>query len=193
MIKVWSRLPHRHVLSMSLKDFAKCSTIPCENISPSVLLGDENLNNTYVSRDSRTSCNCKLVPPFIKNKHIQPFGICYPKYQCYLNFMIQALLPILRTIIHNFQLNPSTEGSLSKCLFETTHSASNSTDVDALKLWRVQYYTFYNGKIQQDSWECLMMLIEVINRGSVPYCRSNDDNFTCHACYKNTLSVMYVD
>ena len=38
--------------SYSLKDIAEYSTIPCENIRSFVLLGDENLNNTYVSRDT---------------------------------------------------------------------------------------------------------------------------------------------
>ena len=33
---------------------------------------------------------------------------------------------------HNFQFNSSVEGSLSKFLFETAHSAYNSTYVDAL-------------------------------------------------------------
>ena len=54
-----------------------------------------------------------------------------PKYQCYLNSMIQLLVPILRTICHNFQFNSRTEGSLSKGLFETAHNVSDSTDVDA--------------------------------------------------------------
>ena len=140
---------------------AKCSTITCENIHPSVFFGDGNLNNTYVPRDSRTSC--QLVSPFIINKHNHPFGICNPKYQCYLNCVIQALLPILRTIRHNFQFNSSTDFFLSKCLFETAHSASNSTDVDGLKFRIVQY----------DNSTMAKMLIEVINKDSVPYCFSN--------------------
>ena len=40
----------------SLKDIAKCSTLPYENIPPCVPLGDENLNNTYVPRDNQASC-----------------------------------------------------------------------------------------------------------------------------------------
>ena len=44
-------------------------------------------------------------------------------------------------------------------IFETTHNASNSRDVDALKFGFVKYDTFYNGQIQQDSFECLMMLM----------------------------------
>ena len=42
------------------------------------------------------------------------------------------------------------------------------TDVDALKFRLAKYDTFYNGQIQQDASECLLMLIKVINKGSVP-------------------------
>ena len=63
--------------SQSLKNIAKCSTISCENTHPSGLLGEENLNNTYVSRDAQASC--RMVPPFILNKHIHRFGISNPK------------------------------------------------------------------------------------------------------------------
>ena len=96
--------------SYSLKDIAKCSTIPCENIPHSVLLGDENLNNTYTSRDTQASC--QLIPPFMLNKHIHTLGIGNPNWRCYLTHL---LFLIFRTIGHNFQSNSSTEGSLSKC------------------------------------------------------------------------------
>ena len=43
--------------SYSLTDIAKCSTLPYENIPPAGLLGDENPNNTYVSRDAAASCH----------------------------------------------------------------------------------------------------------------------------------------
>ena len=69
--------------SYSLKDIAKCSTLPYENIPPSVLLGDEDLNSTYVPRDAQSSC--QLVPPFIYNKNIHPFRISNSKYHCYMN------------------------------------------------------------------------------------------------------------
>ena len=38
-------------------------------------------------------------------------------------------------------------------------------DVDTLKLRLVQYDTFCNGQIQQDSAECFMVIIEIINKG----------------------------
>ena len=42
----------------------------------------------------------------------------------------------------------------------------------------VQYNQFYDGKNQQDSSECLLMLIEIINKGSVPYYGSHVSNST---------------
>ena len=126
-------------------------------------------------RDAETSCH--LVAPFMLNKHIHPFGFINPKIS-YMNSVIQFLFSILRTISHNFQFNSSTEGSISKFLFETAHSVSSPTDVDALKFQLVQYDKFYCGEKQEDVSECLMVLIGLINKGSVPYCGSNDNNLT---------------
>ena len=93
--------------------------------------------------------------------------------------MIQLLFSILRKISQNFQLsNSSTEGSISKFLFEIACSASRSTDVEALKFRLVHYDKFYSGEQQEDALECLMMPIKLINKGSVPYYCSNDDNLT---------------
>ena len=101
---------------------------------------------------------------FILNKHTHPFRMSNPKYHCCLKSVIQLLVSILGTISHNFQFSSSTKGSLSKCLFETAHNASSSTEVDALKFRLVQHDIFYGGQILQDSSECLMMLIEIINK-----------------------------
>ena len=95
-----------------------------------------------------------------------------------MNYVIQLPFSILGTISHYFQFNSSTEGSISKFLFETAHSASNSTDVDALKFRLVQYDKLYGGETQEDASKCLMMLLQLINKGSVPYCASSDDNST---------------
>ena len=78
----------------SLRDIAKCSTLPYKNIPPSGLLGDENSNHTHVSRDAEASCH--LVAPFILQKHMHPFGIINPKNHCYMNSVIQLLFSILR-------------------------------------------------------------------------------------------------
>ena len=90
--------------SYTSKGIAKCSTLSCQSIPPSVLLGDEILNNTYVSRDTHASC--RLVPPFILNKHIHPFGISNPTYHCYVNSKVQLLFPILWSNSHVSSLMP---------------------------------------------------------------------------------------
>ena len=95
-----------------------------------------------------------------------------------MNSVIQLLFSILGTISQNFLFNSGTEGSISKFLFEISCSTSSSTDVDAPKFRLVQYDQFYSGEQQEDASECLMMLIELINKGSVPYCGSNDNNST---------------
>ena len=45
-----------------------------------------------------------------------------------------------------------------------------------MSIWH--YNQFYDGKNQQDSSECLLMLIEIINKGSVPYYGSHVSNST---------------
>ena len=51
--------------------------------------------------------------------------------------------------------------------YNTTHNARNFEDVDVLKFRLVHHDSFYNGQIQQDSSECLMMLIDIIDKGSL--------------------------
>ena len=48
--------------------------------------------------------------------------------------------------------------------------------MDALKFQLVPHDTSYDGQIHGS--EFLLLLIEVINKGSVPYCGSNDNNRT---------------
>ena len=156
----------------SLRDIAKCSTLPYENIPPSGLLGDENSNNTRVKR------RWGILPfgcPFY-------FRQTYPPLRNYLplniviwimwssysfrfleqSVKISNLIPVRKVPYPNF-----------KFIFEIACSASSSTDVDALKLRLVQYDKFYSGEQQEDASECVMILIEPINKGSVPYCGSN--------------------
>ena len=126
--------------------------------------------------DKRRWCILPVDAHFILNKHIHPFGISNPKNHCYMHSVIQLLFSILRTISQHFQFNSNTEGSISKFLFEIACSASSSTDVDVLKFRLIQYDEFYSGEQQEDASECLMMLLELINKGSVPYCGSNDNS-----------------
>ena len=53
-------------------------------------------------------------------------------------------------------------------MLQTAHNACNSKDVDAFKFQLVRHDIFYNGQNQEDSTECLLMLINVIHKGSTP-------------------------
>ena len=53
-------------------------------------------------------------------------------------------------------------------MLHTAHNACNSKVVDALKFQLVHHDIFYNGQNQQDSTECLLMLINIIDKGSMP-------------------------
>ena len=53
-------------------------------------------------------------------------------------------------------------------MLQTAHNACNSKDVDALKFQLVRHDIFYNGQNQEDSTECLLMLINIIHKGSMP-------------------------
>ena len=53
-------------------------------------------------------------------------------------------------------------------MLQTAHNACNSKDVDALKFQLVRHDIFYNGQNQEDSSECLLMLINIIHKGSMP-------------------------
>ena len=66
-------------------------------------------------------------------------------------FVIQTLIPILRTIGHILQFYSSSEGTLTGNLIGTALSASNSKGVCMLTLRLTQYDVFYNGLIPKDS------------------------------------------
>ena len=55
-----------------------------------------------------------------------------------------------------------------KCLLQTAHNACNSKDVDALKFQLIRHDTLHNGQNQEDSTECLLMLIYIIHTGAMP-------------------------
>ena len=85
-------------------------------------------------------------------------------------------------------------------MLQTAHNACNSKDVDALKFQLVRHDKFYNEQNQEDSTDCLLMLIDIIHKGSMP-----DSSLTTSPTgaslsdimfsfvLENILSAMYVD
>ena len=118
----------------------------------------------------------------------------------FFNSVLQLIFSIFRNNSYTSPFNSSTEGTLLKCIFHTAHNARHSKDVDALKFQLVRHDTFCNGQNQQDSTECLLMLINIIHKGSLP--DSNSTTFPMGASLsdilfsfflKNILPALYTD
>ena len=150
--------------SCSLSDVAECSIILDKNTPPSEFLPD--YNTVYTSGDTRIFSQSHPLPLITEHKH--PFGLKNPKFQCFFNSVLQLIFSIFRNNSYTSPFNSSTEGTLLKCMLQTAHNAYNSKDVDALKFQLVRHDIFYNGQNQQDSTECLLMLINIIDKGSMP-------------------------
>ena len=148
--------------SCNLSDVAECSRILDKNTPPSEFLPD---NTEYTSGHTRIFS--QLHPLLLINEHRHPFDIKNPKFQCFFNSVLQLIFNFSdNSYISPF--NSSMEGTLLKCRFHTAHNARHSKDVDALKFQLVRHDTFYNDQNQQDSTECLLMLINIVHRGSLP-------------------------
>ena len=138
-----------------MSDVAEFSIILDKNTPPSEFLRD--CNTVYTSGDTRIFSQLHPLPLITEHKH--PFGLENPKFQCFFNYVLQLIFSIVRNNSYISPFNSSTEGTLLKCMLQTAHNACNSKDVDAL---------FYNGQNQEDSTECLLMLINIIHKGSMP-------------------------
>ena len=115
----WTHIEKKHSGRMGqiLLDI-ECSTLPCENIPPSVLLGDENLNNTHVSRDAQASC--RLVSHFISNKHTHPFElVTLISFQRKPSKYIVMISPNNNTVLNTmtFTGTSSSRITLGICMF----------------------------------------------------------------------------
>ena len=150
--------------SCSLSYVAECSIILDKNSPSSEFLPD--CNTVYTSGDTRIFSQSHPLP--LITEHTHPFGLKNPKFQCFLNSVLQLIFSIFRNYSYTSPLNSSTEDTLLKCMLQTAQNACNSKDVDALKFQLVHHDVFYNGQNQQDSTECLLMLINIIDKGSMP-------------------------
>ena len=164
--------------------------------TPSEFLPDNNTE--YTSGD--TQIFSQLHPPLLKNEHKHPFGIKNPKFQCFLNSVLQLIFSIFRNNSYTSPFNSSSEGTLLTCIFHTAHSARNSKDMDALKFQLVRHDAFYDGQNQQDNTECLLMLINVIHKGSMAdssstthHMGSSVSDILFSFVLANKLSPMYAD
>ena len=77
------------------------------------------------------------------------------------------LVAVIRSILHNCQYSSSTEGAIAKTLCSAAVATSASGEVGKLKSLPAQYSSFYSGFTQEDASECLFMLLDIINQGTI--------------------------
>ena len=80
----------------------------------------------------------------------------------------------LRSTQQKIHINNCVEGKISECLFDTAHETPSAQEVETLKLQLSTYNSFFTGEIQEDACECLMLLIEIMDKGFGP-CPTNDN------------------
>ena len=61
--------------------------------------------------------------------------------------------------------NYCVEGKISECLFDAAHKIPYAQEVETLKLELSTYNSFFTGETQEDACECLMLLIEIMDKG----------------------------
>ena len=69
--------------------------------------------------------------------------------------------------LHNCQYSSNTEGVIAKTLCSAAMSTSASGEFGKLKSPLAQYSSFYSGFTQEDASECLFMLLDIINQGTI--------------------------
>ena len=106
--------------------------------------------------------NTKGVDMTIKNS----------KNHCFINVILQIIYSVLRSTQQKIHINNFVEGKISECLFDTAHKTPSAQEVETLKLQLSTYNSFFTGEIQEDACECLMLLIEIMDKGFGP-CPTN--------------------
>ena len=120
------------------------------------------------------SGNLPHIPKFTSSSHVHPFGIKNPKNHCFVNVILQFIYSVLRFTHQNMYINNCVEGIILECLFNTAHTTPSAQEVETPKLQLSTYNRFFTGEIQEDACECLMLLIEIMDKG-FGLCPTNDN------------------
>ena len=78
------------------------------------------------------------------------------KNHCYLNVVFQYFYCVLRKTDNNWK-------------FDTAYNTSSSRGVEKNLKKPSEYNAFFNDEVQQDSFECLLLLKDIMDKGFVPY------------------------
>ena len=124
--------------------------------------------------EAYNSGNLLYISKLTTSSHVHPFGIRNPKNHCFVNVILQIIYSVLRTTHQKMYFNNCVEGKISECLFDTAHKTPTVLQVETLKLQLSTYNSFFIGETQEDACECLMLLIEIMDKW-FGLCPTNDN------------------
>ena len=99
-----------------MSDVAECSTIFDKNTPPPPSEFLPDIKTDYTS--GNTQIFSQLHPPLPVNEHKHPFGTKSPKFQCFLNSVLQLIFSIFRNNSYTSPFDSNTEGSLLNVFFK---------------------------------------------------------------------------
>ena len=132
------------------------------------------LDLTWSNYEAYNSGNLPHIPKLTSSNHGHPFGIKNPKNHCFANVILQIIYSVLRTTHQKIYINKCVEGKISECLFDTAHKTPSAQEVETLKLQLSTHNSFFTGEIQEDTCECPMLLIEIMDKW-FGLCPTNDN------------------
>ena len=177
-----------HFVQASMVDTGSISLIPvhfwsCPGLSVSTRIRNHLFTERIYSIHEKPISEMTLSL-LTWNIHISMYThrihLIFQTYQSY------QFLNVLRTTGHNWKFENSRKGHISKCLIDTTYNASSSHGVDELKLKLSKYGNVDDGEAQQDSFQCLLLIMDILDKGFVRY--STDEYMA--TSYTDSLSEL---
>ena len=165
-------------MSIDYGSVKSCSTLdpdaiikiikPCKiliNDAHSKSIFNSNLQPSIEAIDivaSITPCATKSQE---KTSTFRPRGLKNPSNHCYINSILQSVSRILIDYNEELKFNNNIEGNLIKKLFKCINS-QYLTPLDDFKKDLSNYNAFFGGRRQEDAYECLLLLIDVLHIGT---------------------------
>ena len=166
-----------------LQDVSCCIDDKVDPYYRNTLIGWMNNNNQYSNNNNSIERPTQEITNFL---NYRPVGLSNPKNFCYLNSVIQSLISVL--MLNNSEYNRISENQeYRECIkftnmffqYEHDHQKYSKRKVESirqqLKQCRGEITTnlTLDGSIQEDAHECLMYVLQILNKGSA-WCLLDD-------------------
>ena len=166
---LWSTsLGNSFASSCNISDMKSISEIvkPCK-----ILVKDnhpkDNFKHKVITKPlTKSTVTIKNDLPLVENlyEHRKPHILNNPSNHCYVNSILQALFRIFIDSSQTINHKENPEGKLINKFLECIKS--NSLSLDNFKRDLAGYNSFFDGRIQRDAYECLILLLDIFHIGT---------------------------